>query len=180
MLRPICGEGGMNPSSAPGQQPISDGVWLELAAAHRQGDAKAGAMANRLASCLVVAGVGSCGLLILLSLGLADAGWRLFALGAAALAGLVGLALAVWRTGHKRRPPPTPVLKDVPLCIIYDPPAEDDFTPTGPLEERLLYLCRQDRKLFGRLIEHERDRRPHLSRAEHVRLAIEHLKADNR
>src|SRR4051812_2617010 len=112
----------MNPSNPPEQQPISDDVWMELAAAHTPGDSKPRPGANRLAPGVVVAAVGSCGLLTLLAVWLATGGRSLFFLGFAALAVLLGLALAFWRTGPRRLPPPAPILKDVPLCIIYDPP----------------------------------------------------------
>jgi hypothetical protein len=62
------------------------------------------------------------------------------------------------------------------MQIIYD-------LPPGPrethLEERLLFLCKQDERLLRRLVEYERRCQPRLTRAELLQLAIEHFERDN-
>jgi hypothetical protein len=48
------------------------------------------------------------------------------------------------------------------------------------LEEELLALCRGNRQLLNRLVDHQRRRHPHLSRLDLLGLAIDRYKADNR
>jgi hypothetical protein len=50
----------------------------------------------------------------------------------------------------------------------------------GPLEEQLLSLCRGDGQLLNRLVDYERQRQPHRSRTELLRLAINHFENDRR
>jgi hypothetical protein len=70
----------------------------------------------------------------------------------------------------------SPPASNPAMQILYD-------LPPGPrethLEERLLFLCKQDERLLRRLVEYERKCQPHLTRAELLELAIEHFERDN-
>jgi hypothetical protein len=107
-------------------------------------------------------------------------------IGAVALAGVVpGIGVyhplcwlhgwATWATSD-RRPRPS----DVPMAVIYDLPPEPPDPRAAHLEERLLHLCKQDRRLFERLLHYERTQYPGRRRVELLRLAIEHFEQDNR
>jgi hypothetical protein len=67
-----------------------------------------------------------------------------------------------------------------PFAVIYDPPAEPPDPRAALLEERLLHLCKQDRRLFDRLLHYERTQHQGRRRVELLRLAIEHFVRDNR
>ncbi len=66
------------------------------------------------------------------------------------------------------------------MSIHYQPPPEAADPRATELEERLLFLCRQDGQLLRRLLDYERSRQPHARRLDLLRLAIEHLERDNR
>ena len=124
----------------------------------------------------------------------------------AALAVLVGFwavqGVRFFRARAARAPATIPRLYEVvipravtaaepPREIIYEVPVAEP-TPSqaravdtsarlqgfATLQEKLLYLCKQDRDLFDRLLRHERDRHPGAPWPELVRLAIEHYEAD--
>jgi hypothetical protein len=109
--------------------------------------------------------------------------------GIVALAGLVPGVSAYYplrwlqgRTSRTPEAPPdrTPRPSGLPLVVIYDPPPEPPDPQAAPLEERLLYLCKQDQRLFDRLLHYERTQHPGRRRVELLRLAIEHFERDNR
>ena len=62
------------------------------------------------------------------------------------------------------------------MKVIYDLPSDPRETH---LEERLLFLCKQNPRLLERLVEYERRCQPHSTRAELLELAIEHFERDN-
>ncbi len=66
------------------------------------------------------------------------------------------------------------------MAIIYAPPSEKDDPQVKELMERLLALCKQDKEVAQRLIEHEQERFPNGRLIEHVRLAIDRLQSDIR
>jgi hypothetical protein len=125
---------------------------------------------------LLVAGGGAVGLLA----GLILAHPVLGAAGGAAV-GLCGAGyVTVIRRRDEDRKQPIRAAPTAPLEVVYTPMslAEPDDPRLRELEEVLLGLCREDRALFDRLINHERTRYPHCSRAELVRLAIDHFRRD--
>lgn len=69
-----------------------------------------------------------------------------------------------------------------PLRVVYEP-APPDPEPADEeereLEEELLRLCRQERAVFNRLLDHEWRRHPG-SRKAALRLAVEHYRRDHR
>jgi hypothetical protein len=77
--------------------------------------------------------------------------------------------------------PPAIASENGPRRVIYEMPVPAAVDrDTEPLEEELLALCRGQRRLFDRLLDYERRRHPYLSRAELLRLAVEHYENDNR
>jgi len=62
------------------------------------------------------------------------------------------------------------------MKVIYDLPPDPQNIH---LEERLLFLCKQDRRPLKRLVEYERRCQPYLTRAQLLELAIEHFERDN-
>jgi hypothetical protein len=70
--------------------------------------------------------------------------------------------------------------EEMPIAVIYSPPPEVPDPRVGALEEHLLYLCRQDKQVFHRLIDHARTKNPRLKRVELLRLAIQNWERDNR
>jgi hypothetical protein len=92
---------------------------------------------------------------------------------------LAGICLDPHGSAPPAAPPKPPPRVD-PLPVVYA-----EFTPLvtvdrvrDPLEEQLLTMCGQDAALLERLLGHERDRHPHLSRSDLVRLAIDHFRRD--
>jgi hypothetical protein len=71
----------------------------------------------------------------------------------------------------------TPLASGSTMHIFYDPPPDPQ---DAALEERLLFLCKQNRRLLQRLVDYERRCQPHLRRGDLLRLAIEHFERDNR
>jgi hypothetical protein len=77
--------------------------------------------------------------------------------------------------------PQAPPPESGPRRVIYEMPVPEAVDlEAEPLAEALLALCRGQRRLFDRLLDYERGRHPYLSRAELLRLAIEHYENDNR
>jgi hypothetical protein len=72
------------------------------------------------------------------------------------------------RPHRKARKPP-------PLPVVYTPGIsahlEDSEVPR--LEKILFVMCRSDESLFLRLLDHERQHHPGLTRREHLQLAID-------
>jgi hypothetical protein len=103
--------------------------------------------------------------------------WQVVAGCALAAAGVTaGVLLLAPQPARRARPrPPQP-----PLLVLHGPPPEPAERHPGPLEDRLLELCRQDRAVFQRLLDHERSRHPCLPRADLLRLAIRHFERDHR
>ncbi len=64
------------------------------------------------------------------------------------------------------------------MAILYDQPSEENDPAVKELMNRLLVLCRQDKEVAQRLIDHEQERFPNGRLAEHVRLAIDRLQSD--
>src|SRR5262249_12426645 len=61
-----------------------------------------------------------------------------------------------------------------PFAVFDDLPPEPPDPRAAALEERLLHLCKQDRRLFDRLLHYEQAQHPEMRRVELLRLAIEH------
>jgi hypothetical protein len=108
--------------------------------------------------------------------------------GMVALAGLVpgfGIYYPLrWLLGRAPRGPAPPARPphpaSPPFAVFYDPPPERPDPQTAPLEERLMHLCKQDRRLFEHLLDDERTQNPGRRRVELLRLAIEHFQRDNK
>ena len=64
--------------------------------------------------------------------------------------------------------------------LIEREPGIDDSSDADEFERRLLTACAGDRDLVERLIQHERNRLPHLARWDAVQTALERLWADRR
>jgi hypothetical protein len=129
-----------------------------------------------VASLLLVGGGGAVGLLA----GLLLDNPVLGAAGGATLGLCSAGYVAVIRRRDENREQPARAASTAPLEVVYTPLTfeEPDDPRLRELEEVLLDLCREDRALFDRLIDHERARYPHCSRAELVRLAIDHFHRD--
>jgi hypothetical protein len=68
-----------------------------------------------------------------------------------------------------------------PRGVVYSPipPAPPADPRERELEAALLALCREDHALLARLVSHERERHPHLSRADLLDLALRHYRRDH-
>jgi hypothetical protein len=73
-----------------------------------------------------------------------------------------------------------PPIASPPMVICSEPLSQATDLEAAQLEERLLMLCKEDRQLLQRLLDHERSRQPHLRGADLLRVVIEHFERDNR
>jgi len=177
----------MSSPDVPGEAHTLDTFWAEYGgAAPRPPDGppparRAGPGRGRLllGSSSLLAAAACCGYLVVSGRGASDPVWQVVAGCAFAAAGATAgvLLLAPRPAAQRARPrPPQPP----PLLVLHGPPPEPAGRHGGPLEDRLLELCRQDRAVFQRLLDHERSRHPCLPRADLLRLAIRHFERDHR
>lgn len=175
-------------SPPPDDVPVLGGVWIGPEPAPGVGPAaphppRRGGAARRVAAgAIILAGVGTAAALLVLPkpsdvvVGVAG--------GAAGLAVCGGLLLAA---GGRSEPAPTshpaPALRTPPppIPVLYTPvvPLWPEDPRVRELEGVLMRLCREDRAVFDRLVEYERERHPDLGRAELLQLAIDHYRRDH-
>jgi hypothetical protein len=187
----------MNTPEIPPERAVTDAVWAEIGAAH-PGSITPGVpqAALSLTTRLTLAGLalvltaagGGC--VWLLGDDLLGPNGKVIAIGitgmvggmasGALLAGRYSLAGLKGRGRSTSRPLPEPTRQgsQPPMAVIHSPPPPLLDPQTLQLEEHLLHLCKEDRRLFERLLHYERTRNPGERRAELLRLAIEHFERD--
>lgn len=180
----------MKDPQTPQERTITDAVWAEIGTSQPDlGGVSTNSAATKPWLWQVIGGVVllftiSCCILLLLF------GERVVGRdGSLVLVGVVGglgVAAAVillfarrplfWFQG--KQSPSTAASTAPHIAVIYTPAPDVPDPLTLELEERLLHLCKQDRRVFERLMSYERSRNPGCHRAELLRLAIEHFERD--
>lgn len=150
----------MNDSEAP-EPEIDDALWAEFGATYSIGpDPASGdvtqaskAPARETPGVLLVAGLAATTICI--------SGWllgRLWSAAILAVAVVVSAVTAYWL--RRRAATSCHAEAPHPMVVRYVPPLALPDPQEAALEERLLHLCKEDRRLFDRLLRYERRQYP--------------------